>query len=138
MGTTIREIVFAVGGNPWHILLLPIPIAALLLLALGAGFFLALLYVYFRDIAHIYDVLAFLLWVTTPVFYPLVVVPDHVRPFLYFNPLVPIVQSLRDVVLHPRLESPGLLAVDMVVGIAVCAAGWASFRLLRRQLVDLL
>ncbi len=128
----------AVARNPWHVLLIPIPIAALVALALGVGFVVALLYVHFRDVAHMYDVFAFLLWITSPVFYPLAIVPDRVRSWLYLNPLLTILQSLRDVVLHPRLEAPQLLLADLGIGLVSCAAGWAAFRLARRHLADLL
>ncbi len=131
-------LVFFLTRSPWHVLLIPIPILALIALALGVGFVVALLYVHFRDIANIYEVIAFLFWVATPVFYPLAIVPESVRSLLYLNPLLTILQSLRDVVLHEQLEAPQLLAADVAIGVVSCAVGWACFRLARRQLADLL
>ena len=131
-------IVFFVTRSPWHVFLIPIPIIAMMSLALGIGFIVALLYVYFRDIANIYEFVGFLFWVATPVFYPLAIVPERVRWLLYFNPLLYILQSLRDIVLHQRLESPQLLGVDLLIGVVSCAIGWLCFHLARRHLAELL
>ena len=123
---------------PWHIVLLPLLLAALVLVSAGVGFVASALYVYFRDVPYLYDFVAFLVWITTPVFYPVAIVPPHLRAILYWNPLYPILASLRDIVTEPALKEPTMLAIGLGEGALICAVGYLVFRLMRNAFMDLL
>lgn len=55
----------------WRVLLLPINFIELYLVTLGWTLIMATMYVYYRDIAHIWDVLQQLVFYAMPIIYPL-------------------------------------------------------------------
>ena len=84
---------------PATLLLLPLAYLPLIFLTLGMGWFLASLGVYIRDVAQIIGVGVQILFFISPVFYPISAVPAAIRPILQLNPLTPILESFRQVLL---------------------------------------
>ena len=114
------------------------PLLGLVLTSLGTGIALSALYVYFRDLAYLYEVVTFIVYMTTPVFYPASIVPAGVRVYLQLNPISVIVTSLRDIVLVPAVPSLRDVFLPVLTGVAVLAMGALIFAPLRRDFLDLL
>ena len=74
---------------------LPLLLVQLYLLALAVSLFLSTLYVRFRDIGHIWEIIAQGLFYLTPILYPLTIVPAEAAKWLLVNPLAQIIQDLR-------------------------------------------
>mgnify|MGYP003292192949 CR=1 FL=1 len=68
----------------WNMLLIPIPLALLLVFCMGVGMVLAAMAVYFRDVLHLYGVVIMAWMYLTPVFYPVSALPEKVA---FFFPL---------------------------------------------------
>lgn len=83
------------GLPPVSTLALPIVAVPLALVALGLIWFLSALGVYLRDVRQAMTVIAPALMFTSPVFYPMSVVPEPVRTILYANPLSFAIESAR-------------------------------------------
>lgn len=66
-------------------------------LALGASLVLSALYVRFRDISHIWEVILQILFYSSGILYVLSAVPASFRGILALNPIVQIVQDARNV-----------------------------------------
>jgi lipopolysaccharide transport system permease protein len=115
-----------------------LPSLALLLVCTGVGFLVSGLFVFFRDLPYFYELVVFVLWVTSPVFYPAAIVPKSVQPFLALNPLSPIIESLRQIVLSGNTPDISLLFGALLSGVVILGLGWACFRLWRSQYMDLL
>ncbi len=79
--------------------LLPLAYLPLVFLALGVGWFLAAIGVYVRDIGQSVTVIIQALMFLSPIFYPLSSVPAWLQPYLKLNPLTPIVEMFRGVLL---------------------------------------
>lgn len=122
--------------DPLRLALLPIALAALVCMAVGVGEVVAALYVYFRDIPHPYDLLMFLLWVTTPVFYPIGIVSANVRRILMWNPLYPLIASLRSIVLGSGPLDWVLLGIALGAGILTLVVGRFLFRSMQAGFAD--
>lgn len=102
------------------LLLLPIPIIQLYIIAVSAAFLLAALYVRFRDIEYIWDVISQALFYATPVIYPLSIVPGILLPIIMLNPIAQAVQDARYLSITPETETawevlPGALAIAPVL-----------------------
>jgi ABC-2 type transport system permease protein/lipopolysaccharide transport system permease protein len=121
-----------------RVLLLPFPLIGLILLSAGVSYLMSTIYVYFRDIPHIYELITFLAWVTLPVFYPIAIVPERVRHILYFNPLFPTVESLKDLALGSGWPDFILIAASLATGLAALALGLLVFQWRRREFMDLI
>jgi ABC-2 type transport system permease protein len=90
-----------VGIRPEILLAIPL-LGELVLFGLGIGFFLSVLFVKFRDIGHIWDVVLQVLFYATPIIYDFKAnVPVHYRKLISINPLTQIFQDLRSVIITP-------------------------------------
>ena len=123
---------------PWTVVLAPVVLVPLILLTLGVAWFLASLGVFVRDIHYLVVLLLQVLVFVTPVFYPLEAVPEGFRSVLSINPLHPVVDDLRRVVLWGRLPEWPRFAVSLVVGAAAALLGHAWFMRTRRAFADVI
>ncbi len=121
-----------------NVVALLLPLLALTLFSLGVGLLVSALYVFFRDLPYFYELVVFVLWMSTPVFYPASIVPPQVKRFLELNPLAPIVESIRQIVLSGNLPDVGQIAGALVGSFIVFGFGWSCFQLWRSQFMDLL
>lgn len=67
----------------------------LFILCLGLAFILSALYVKYRDVGHIWEVLLQLLFYASAIIYPLNIVPVRFQKFILLNPITQIVQDAR-------------------------------------------
>lgn len=84
-----------------NILLAPILIFELVTFCLGISFLLSALYVKFRDMSHIWDVILQVLFYAVPIIYDLRIVPDRLIKLVSINPLTQIFQDLRVLIITP-------------------------------------
>ena len=84
----------------WRVVLLPLNIIQLYAFTLAITLIMATMYVYFRDIAHIWDVLQQLIFYAMPIIYPLSYVTDRggiLATLARLELLNPIAQSIQDI-----------------------------------------
>ena len=82
----------------WSFLLFPLNILELYVFSLALAFLLAALYVKFRDIAHIWDVLLQGVFYATPIIYPLTMITAFnadAAKILMLSPVAQIIQDAR-------------------------------------------
>ena len=127
-------IALVLGVPPtWSWLLLPIPILAVGLFALGIALALSAAAVYFADVMPTYEVLLTAWLYLTPVIYPIGLLPESVQAWLQWNPMFWYVQAFRAVLYEGRLPDGGTLAVAFGAGLAALALGWWIFTLKSRE-----
>lgn len=86
----------------WRVLLLPINFIELYLVTLGWTLIMATMYVYYRDIAHIWDVLQQLVFYAMPIIYPLSYVIERgggglITKLARLELLNPFAQTIQDI-----------------------------------------
>jgi len=91
----------------------------------GAGLLLSSLFVYFRDINQIWEVLINLLFFCSPIIYPLSIIPAHIMPYYLLNPVTLFIGMYRDVMVAGDL--PSLYSIVVVSGFAIAAYLVGSF-----------
>lgn len=119
-------------------LLLPLVWVPLLPLALAAGWFLAALGVFVRDIGQVVGLAVSLLMFLSPVFYPMEVFPERWRGLLYLNPLTVIIEETRNAALLGRIPDLFSLGVLFVVALVLAVFAGLWFRTLRKGFADVL
>jgi lipopolysaccharide transport system permease protein len=124
--------------NIVNILWLPLPFLALVITCAGIALLASSLFVFFRDLPYFYDLLVFVLWVSSPIFYPSAIVPESVRPYLSLNPLSPIIESLRSIVLSNNGLDLHLLGTAFTSGFIFLVLGLVCFRAWQPKFMDLL
>ena len=115
------------GYVPITALLFPLVLMPVALVALGAGWFLASLGVYVRDIAQLVGLVTTALLFFTPIFYPPTGIPEALRGFAAFNPLAEQVQSMRDVLLWGRVPNIPAFLTARAVGWVFAWIGFLWF-----------
>jgi ABC-2 type transport system permease protein len=136
----IAVVVFllAAGGSVrWSWLEMPLLLAALALLAGGAGMLLSVLYVRFRDVRPIWDVALQVLFYASPIFYPIdAVAKKHatLAHLLLLNPFAALLQQARHALIAPSHPSAAAaigggvaILAPVAIGVAIVCAGSAAF-----------
>lgn len=119
----------------WTILLVVLLIPAVTLFSLGISYFLSALYVFFRDIEHIYSVFLTLWTYLTPLFY--VIDDERFSPFvtkvMSFNPMFHYVEYFRDLLMG---VVPGGTELLVCYGFALIsfAIGYAFMHAVRNHI----
>lgn len=123
-------------------LLFPLVVLELYIFALGIAFILATMYVKFRDIGHIWDVIMQVWFYATPIIYPISQLLTMgkltlAKLMLMLNPVAQIIQDARYVMVTPQTETiwglvgtgnPIFKIVPIIITIIVFAIGVAVFR----------
>jgi ABC-2 type transport system permease protein len=125
--------ILAFGVEPtWTWLLFPNILALLFVLTTAVSMIVSSLYPRFRDMAIIWTVLATVLFYSSPVLYPIEVVPETLRDFLLINPLTPLFELARVWVIDPGAPGPveaaggvdGLVAPMAIYAVVCVLAVW--------------
>lgn len=125
-----------VHGTLW---LLPLVWLPQLLLTAGLGYFAAGLTVFLRDIPQTLGVLINLWFFLTPIVYPISVIPEQWRTWLFWlNPLAAIAEVYRDLVLIGEVKHWGEWLFASVVSIVIFYLGLKCYQKLRPAFADVL
>jgi ABC-type polysaccharide/polyol phosphate export permease len=127
-----------VTHDPVRALLVPVVLASVVLLVTGVALTLSTLFVFFRDLPHLWEIVGFVLWFSSPLFYPIEVVPPQIRPWYNINPVGQAITALREVTLKQGPIHYRSIAVALLTGIVWLAIGALIFRSKRRDFMDLL
>ncbi len=125
------------GNLHIEILLLPLLIIPILLLALGFSWFLAAWGVFIKDMTQIVPVFVQMLLFLSPVFYPVSVVPEMLRPVYQYNPLGAVIENCRSVVTGQPIEW-GAWGMAFGFGLVVSILSYAFFQHSRDEFADVL
>lgn len=121
-----------------NVLALLLPLLSLTLVCTGVGFFISALFVFFRDLNYFYELVIFVLWLSTPIFYPSAIVPASVKSILILNPLLPVIESIRQISLSGALPDVSFIGQSLLSGTIILALGWSCFHRWRHLFMDLL
>ena len=117
------------GVEPSSVLfVLPLLMVIQFVLTVGFAYPLAALNVTFRDTQHTLGVLLQMLFYLTPIFYDLNSVPKEFQPFYQLNPMVPLLEAYRAILLKgTQPDWQVLLIVSLVVAV-ILPIGLVIFR----------
>jgi len=133
----LLPIIFIVLGHlPVTVLLFPVVHMLYFWFIFGAGLLLSALFVYFRDLNHIWEVLVNILFFCSPIIYPLSMVPDHLMTYYMLNPLTRFIVMYRDVMVAGNLPSVGSLVVVISFCVVAFVVGSIIFSKLQRRFAE--
>ena len=126
----------------WKIVLVVIIIPAVAIFSLGISYFLSALYVFFRDIKHIYTVLLTLWTYLTPLFYSVEALKsDIVSKAMVFNPMYHYVEGFRyllrgdipKIMLSFSTTQPSILAMYGFAAVSLII-GWLFLQAMKNHI----
>lgn len=126
----ILLIFIPIFGASFHLsmLLLPIIFFFNFLLVLGISFILSAINVFFRDVENMLSVILMVWMYLTPIFYPPELIPSSIRPFFSLNPLMPIINSYRNIILYGVNPPTDSFIYAAISSITIFIIGYLFFR----------
>ena len=121
---------------PLTIVLFPLVHIPYLLFIYGIGLFLAALFVYFRDLNQIWEVLTSVLFFCSPIIYPLSIVPGYLMPYYVLNPITQFIVIYRHLMVAGTLPSMASIAGIIVIAILAWLIGNYAFSRLQRRFAE--
>jgi ABC-2 type transport system permease protein len=126
-------------------LLFPLSVATIVVLATAAGLLLSVLFVRYRDVRPVWEVVLQLVFWGTPIIYTIEAVPESFRELLMFSPFAVAIEQARYWLVDPAaptaseaIGGTARLVIPFAVFIAVLALGyWALRRSEGRMAEDL-
>lgn len=120
-----------------YVVFVPLLLIELYALALGVAFILATVFVRFRDIAPMWEVVMQAGMYMTPIIYPITMVmgrSEWIAKLLMLNPMAQIIQDIRYVMISPAnipvwqlIENPWIVAIPYVVPFVILGIGYRYF-----------
>ena len=116
--------------------LIVIPLVAeLYVLALGLSLLLASLFVFYRDLGHIWEILTQVIFYASAVVFPVSRVPERFHVAFFLNPMAQIIEDMRHALVLPDIPSTASLvglnaAIPVAIALLALVIGVATFRLL--------
>lgn len=89
----------------WNMLFLPVIIFFLLLFSLGFSYVLAIVYVFFGDIKHLYSVIITLWMYCSALFYPVDAIDPMLKVIVQHNPVYNFIACARGCMMYQRLPN---------------------------------
>lgn len=132
-------LLFILGaGVTIYILFFPIVHLIYLLLVYGLSLFLASLYVYYRDLNQIWDVVLQAGFFLSPIVYPISVIPAVYLGYYMLNPMTLLMEIYRDCLLYGTM--PSLIGIFWVVsaGCLIAVGGSLLFHHLERRFAEVI
>jgi lipopolysaccharide transport system permease protein len=120
----------------WQLALLPLLIVQTVLFTLGAGLWIATFTARYRDLQHALQFITLGWMFLTPVFIPLSQFSGRLVVIAYLNPVAPIVEGYRSILLGTDSLSWPLVAVSVVETLVVFLGGVLLFQRVERTVVD--
>ena len=115
--------------------LLPVALVVQFALQAGIGWFLATVYVFFRDLVPVLGFLLSIVFYLSPILYP---VSERFARLFAWNPMTPLLGLFRSAILSAALPSAGSVVFLLVVAGVLFAGGLLFFRRAQATLADLI
>lgn len=116
------------GVQPWiGYLIIPYVLICLIFFASGVSFIVSALQVFFRDTQHLYSVILTIWMYSTPILYPIEIIPAALLPVFKANPLYIFISFLREITLNSSVPTVESFLLCAVWGIGMFAFGGFAF-----------
>ncbi len=127
---------FILGRLPPTIILFPLVHLLYFFLIYGIGLLLSSLFVYFRDLHQIWEILTNILFYCTPIVYPLSLVTNYLLPYYMLNPVTQIITIYRNIMVAGTLPTLDSVITVVVIIIALFIIGSLVFTKLQRRFAE--
>ena len=111
----------------WALLLVPFLMLVQILFATAVSLVLSMANVFFRDVKYLVEALMTLWMFATAVVYPIDKLGGRLGMIMRLNPMTPMIEAFRSVVLYNRMPDPlGMTYIIVISGLSLSVA-WLTF-----------
>lgn len=111
----------------WSLLFLPVVLVVQIAFTAGLSLLIAMGNLFYRDVKYVFDIVLAVGMFMTPVVYPLDRVTGTLRKLLILNPVTPMIEAYRNVLLHNKLPEPVSFWTCAAISFLVLGTGWLIF-----------
>ncbi|MBC7490217.1 MAG: ABC transporter permease [Glaciimonas sp.] len=127
---------FATHLSPWALIAVPLLVLQMAALGLGLGILISALTTRYRDLAFLMGFGVQLWMYATPIVYPLSQVPPHLYPLVAANPMTPIIETMRYMLLGSGTLNTTTLLVSIAETAAILFLGLIVFVRVEKTVMD--
>ena len=131
---------FAMTGSSinisWTVSLIAVVLFVQVVFTAGVSLFLSMGNLFFRDVRYIYSVVISLWMFSSSVVYPMKVADPRIQWLLNLNPMTPILDAYRDVLLKGKVFDAASFGYSAIVAVVVFLCGWALFYRLQHRFAE--
>lgn len=133
-------IVFAFLGHAptTSIIWLPFLMVCTVAFSIGVGIILGIFNVFIRDIAQVVPIVLQIGFWFTPIVYPLSIIPETYRHYLFFNPMYPLVKGYQDVLVFGTTPDPIHILIVTCISAGLLIMGFFLFMRASEEMADVL
>ena len=122
-------------GLHWTIVLLPLVVVVHLAFTVAVALLLAMGNLFYRDVKYLFEVVVTVWMFVTSVLYPVELVGGHLGTLMRINPLTPIIDAYRDLIIRGTI--PGWsLVYSACVATALLFIAWFAFHRAEYQFAE--
>jgi lipopolysaccharide transport system permease protein len=118
------------------LLLIPFVILVLAMIAMGTGIIVSSFTSKYRDLSMIVGIGMTLLMYATPIMYPISAIPQMYKPYLYLNPISPLIEAFRYVFTGTGIFDFTQLAYSFIFGLLMLVFGVFVFQRTEKTFMD--
>jgi ABC-2 type transport system permease protein len=116
----------------WYTMLLPLLFLELYLLVAGIGLLISALFVFYRDLGHVWEITLQLLFYGSAIVFPFSLIPGRFRELIAFNPMAQLIEDMRHALVTPLVPWSsdvlgGLLIVPCAAVCVLLVVGYLVF-----------
>ena len=119
-------IYYGIGATPM-LLVLPVVMLVQLAFTFGVSLALAMANLFYRDVKYLFEVVIVVWMFATSVLYPMHLLGGRAARLAQLNPMTPIIDGYRDVLLYGRSPFDSAFGLASVIAFICLAAGWLVF-----------
>lgn len=109
------------------ILALPLVLAVQIVFTLGISLLLAMGNLFYRDVKYLFELVLTIWMFLSAVLYPVSQVGGTTGQLMKLNPMTPILEGYRDVLLRGRVPDPASFAITAAVSVLLLIVAWIVF-----------
>ena len=128
-------LIFGIKITP-YILFFPIAHVIFFFIVYGISLMLAALYVYYRDLNQIWDVIIQLGFFLAPICYPLSTIPEKYLSIYLLNPVTVLMEMYRNFLMYGIAPAPLSIIYLIIVAAIMVITGMAIFKRLERRFAE--
>lgn len=114
-------------GVTWTALLLPVVLVVQIAFTMGVALLLAMANLFYRDVKYLFEIVITVWMFATAVVYPVDRIGGRLGALLTLNPMTPIIDAYRAVLLRGTLPAPGPFGTAAAISFLTLAVAWVVF-----------
>lgn len=111
----------------WSLLFLPLVVLVQVAFTAGVALLVAMAHLFYADVKYVFELVLIVWMFASSVLYPTDRVGGVLGTVLQLNPMTPIIDAFRDVVLRNTLPDPASFSVIAVLALLTLAVAWVVF-----------